>query len=315
MNRFLAGVAVVWMAAVLSAGAAVNVRLKLAHSTVLELEPVLASVTIENDGTEPIGLGPTNAQARLQFDIEGSPGSPVRPTGDPLFEAPVTVAPFKSSTFEFDLVTLYTLRAAGPYSVTARLTIGGEMLVSEKVYLDIVPGLELGRIQVDLPGERGGRRTCVLRTLARERTESLFLRVDDTAKGICFGVLDLGGILRMHDPVMRADAGGRIHVLHQSGPTRYTHSVIDPAGALVSAKFYTARPVDIAMRQTAEGEIVIEGGQPYRGDPVVAPMRVDEGRVREMMNRPAVRRPPRADPLGLNKARSSTPSTGTPAKD
>lgn len=316
MNRNLTSwAAAAVLAAAGAADAAVSVRLKLAHSTVIEMEPVVASVTIENDGRDPIELGPTNAPVRLQFDIEGSPGSPVRPTGEPLFRAPVTVAPMKSATFEFDLIPLYTIRGAGPYSVTARMTMNGRMELSDRLFLDVVPGLAMGRLVVDLPDAREGRRTCMLRTLARERAETLFLRIDNVEKGICHGVFDLGSILRMHDPIMQADASGRIHVLHQSAPTRYTHSVVDPSGIVISVKFYTARPSEIAMRRTAEGEIVVEGGEPYKGDSMVAPLRIDERRVKEMMDRPAVKKTPRPDPLGLNKARSSSPSTEKPAKD
>ena len=49
------------------------------------------------------------------------------------------------------------------------------MELSDRLFLDVVPGLAMGRLVVDLPDAREGRRTCILRTLARERAENLFL--------------------------------------------------------------------------------------------------------------------------------------------
>jgi hypothetical protein len=135
---------------------------------------------------------------------------------------------------------------------------------------------------ISKPGPGGGRFTYQLRSLARDREDHLFLRVDDDANSLCYGVFDLGSVLRVVDPVMRSDGRGRVHVLHQSAPTRFTHSVFEPDGQPVSSQFWTGRSSGVALQLTEDGDIIVTGAQAYRGDKVVAPPSVDSRRVEEM---------------------------------
>jgi len=271
-----------WLAALLAAPAfgQVELRLRLANSTVVHMESILASVTVVNGTTDALDIGETNGNARLFFDIEASPGRIVGRAEAPMFRklAPVPVA--KSATLEFDLLNLYQIRSSGAYSVVARLHSPAGLVTSSRQYLDVVPGMPV--TSMSKPGPGGNRFTYQLRSLARDREDHLFLRIDDDAKSLCYGVFDLGSMLRVVDPVMRSDGRGRIHVLHQSAPARFTHSVFEPDGQPVSSQFWTGRPSGVALQLTEDGDIVVAGAQAYRGDKVVAPPSVDSRRVEEM---------------------------------
>lgn len=283
MTRTIGLLAVLW--AVCAQGQ-VELKLRLAHPTVLHMEPVLASLTVVNGEEADLLIGETNGNARLFFDIEVSPGRVVTRTEAPLFRSPAPVRAFKSATLEFDLLSLYQIRAPGAYSVVARLHGPGGLFTSARQFLDVVPGMSVATMVKTGPDDV--RYTYQLRTLSRDREEHMFLRVDDMGENLCHGVFDLGSILRVVDPVLRRDGHGRVHVLHQSAPTRFTHSVFEADGVPVSTKFWNGRSSSVALQMTEDGDIVITGAEPYRGDKAVAPPTIDARRVEEMRTKQGV---------------------------
>ncbi len=260
--------------------AQVEMRLKLAHPTVLHMESILATLVVENGAAEELAIGETNGNTRLFFDIEAAPGRLVPRTAEPMFRRIAVVPPFKSATLEFDLLSLYEIRSPGAYTVQARLHGPAGLLTSGRLYLDVVPGLQVARVAQAVPG--GPRFTYQLRTLGRNRQEHLFLRVDDEAQSLCHGVFDLGTYIRLFSPLLKVDAARRVHVLHQSAPTRFTHSVFEADGAPVRSVFWTASPSEIALERTEDGDLVVAGGRPYEGDKAVAPPRFEERRDRRL---------------------------------
>ncbi len=271
-----------WLALLLAASAhgQVEVRLRLAYTTTLHMEPVLASLTVENGTGADLEIGETNGNARLFFDVEVSPGRLVSRAEAPMFRKLATVPAGKSATLEFDLLSLYQIRSPGAYSVTARLHSPAGLVTSARQFLDVVPGMPVSAMT--RPHTDGVRYSYRLRSLSRDREDHLFFRVDDEARSLCFGVFDLGSMLRVVDPVMKADARGRVHVLHQSAPTRFTHSVFEADGQPVSSQFWSGRTSGVALQLNEDGDIVVAGAQPYRGDKTVAPPSVDSRRVEEM---------------------------------
>ena len=248
-------------------GAQVEVSCRLRHGRVLQYEPVEATVVIRNNTAEPLRFRGSGANARLGFDIEQSPGVLVMPTGERLVPAGFTVAPGGTASADVNLLYAYQIRATGPYTVTARVDWNGRSHLSGRQFLDVLPGLEVARLDAVVPGEGGGPRVFSLRTLTRDREERLFLRVEDERAGQCYGVIDLGGAVRQFPPSLQVDGSGRVHVLHQAGPTRYLHSVFDARARAVNRQSYSGELADVRMSRTEGGDVVVDGGTPARGDP------------------------------------------------
>ncbi len=267
------------LCAALAAPAQVSLRIRLAHASVLDMEPAVVAVTIQNDTPQDLVIGGTNA-AVLQFDIEESPGTLLRATGKPVLAEEVAVPARGSRTVETDLVQPYLLRKPGPYTVTAIVRWNDEVFASNRDYLDVLPGLEIRRLQALTSEKPPSKLTYSLRTLGRERHQYLFLRVDNEAKSLCYGVYDLGTVVRMFEPQVKFDNAGRIHILHQSAPTRFTHSVFETDGVPVSTKFHGGKAAMIKLVVNREGEVKVEGGDLYRGDSYIAPLRASETRTR-----------------------------------
>jgi len=284
------------------AHAQLELNLRLAYNMVLHMEPIVARVTVDNGTPEELVIGETNAAYRLVFEIEQSPGRPVPRTNRPLFGQSAVAPPYKSVTFEFNLLQLYAIREPGAYTVRARLEGPSGRWVTGKEFLDVVPGLDVAHQVQTLPD--GRRMVYQLRSLARDRRQHLLLRVDEETRDVCHGVLDLGTYVRLVEPVMKFDRLGRVHVLHLSGPNRFTHSVFEPDGEPVSAKFWTARPSDIALQRDANGDLIVVGARPYAGDVFAAPSRVNEIRTK-IMNRglDELGKPPEREGTGASKGR------------
>lgn len=218
----------------------VEVACRAAHLRVVYGEPVRVTLdVVNNTGGQMVFSGP-DANAALRFDVEQSPDALVPESGEPLLDEPAVIEPGKKLTREIDLLSKYAIRVSGPYTITARVEWGDKIFISPKVFVDVVPGLEIRRLTVGVPALGGAVRVFSLRVLSRNRGESVFLRVDDEASGECLGVADLGPIVRLNEPTIQADEAGGIHVVHQCGPDRFAHNVFDAEGRLAGETRYSS---------------------------------------------------------------------------
>ena len=247
------------------ASAQVDIACRLINGRVLQFEPVLVWVEISNRSFQPLRLSSADANALLTFDVEQGPGLLVPPTEVPLPSQPVTIAPGETWKAAVNILPAYPLRRTGPYTVATRLDWNEKAFVSGKMFLDVVPGLELMKLVSGIPGDASVTRTYSLRTLSRDRKERLFLRIDDEDQSECYGVLDLGSIVRMFTPVMQVDGVGNIHILHQSGPWQYARHVFTPNGEPLSQETYVGEGGQVQMEQKPSGQIVVKGAEVYTG--------------------------------------------------
>ena len=275
------------------AGAQLTVTCRLEHDRVLQFEPIWATITVRNatgiplrirgEGTEAApdpGEEPVE-EAVLEIGVESSPRDPLARRARPLLDEPVTIAPRQSASIVIDLVPLFVFRRQGPYTVEARLRWDDEVFIASRRFVDVLPGMVVSSYRAVLADPPGERRALSLRTLTRDRMEYLFLRIDDERADVCLGVFNLGTITRIFPPTLLVDASDRVHVLHQSAPARFTHSIIHADGVPVDMVFYNpaggTRP---ALVEDEAGRVHPTGVRPYRGDPVVEPARGPVSRPR-----------------------------------
>lgn len=248
------------------AAAQVDLSARLQHSRVLQFEPVVATVRIENQSAGPITVG-AGGEVQLHFDIWMRPGDLLPERADAVVPEAFTVEAGRSVSVVVNLTDRYSLTRLGPYTVRGRLAMGERMVSTSRLNLEVVPGLELQRVEATVDGGlHGPLRKCALLTLPRDGREHLFLRFDDPETSVCHGVHDLGTLIRYTPPVLAVDRLSHVHVLHQSAPTRYTHSVFRVDGAPVASSFYTKGPAAVRLETAQDGTLVVVGGQPYAGD-------------------------------------------------
>lgn len=259
----------------------IEISARLQHARLLQFEPVLASVRIQNRMPRPVQVG-QGEEVEIHFDIGVRPGDYLKERPNARHADSFTVEPGETVSVVINLLDRYPLTRLGPYTIRARLSYAGGLRHSARMYLDIVPGMKIGAAEGSVTGELGGpRRVCTLLHLTRDGREHLFLRFDDPDADLSYGVHDLGSFIRFVDPNLAIDLRGHVHVLHQSAPSRFTHSTFRIDGRALDRVFYTKGHAAIRLVPAPDGEIVVAGGQVYEGDlsvqmpelPPVAPFR------------------------------------------
>ena len=249
-----------------TARAQLTVQCSVSSPRVLQYEPIIATLTVGNHTSEPIELTSSGPDARVSFDVEDAPGSLVNPTDVSVLTSPLRIQPQETKQAKVNLLSAYRISRAGPYTITARVRWGGKIFISPKVFLDVLPGLEIAKLVAGMPGGKGSR-TFSLRTLSRDLAERVFLRIDDEDQGTCYGVFDLGRIVRLYSPRMTVDGLGHVHVLHQSGPWQYTHTEFTSDGRPVRSDLYSSQSSTVSMQRGEEGDVSIEGADPINAEP------------------------------------------------
>ncbi len=251
----------------LAAGGQVDLHSRLLETRVLQYEPARVALEIGNNTGEELILSGAGQNATLEFGIEQSPGVPVHTiAGASLLSGAVSLKPQEVWTQTVDVSVAYDIQEAGPYTVMAQVEWGDKVIQAPKMFLDVLPGMEIAKLVTGIPGRSGEMRTYTLKTLNRDRKEIVFLRIDDEDGGRCYGVLELGRIVRMYKPLLQIDEIGNIHVLHQAGPSQFNHSVFTPEGQPVLQEQYSADGREIRLQKEDTGRIAVEGGRSIGGD-------------------------------------------------
>ncbi len=239
--------------------AQLQISCRLEPTRAVQYEPIIAVVRIQNNTGRTVTLQDDTADARLWMEIEKTPGRTMRQISPFVLGEPLVIEPRQTVTQRVNLTQMYDVRNTGPYTVRARVDWGGDAFASGKIFLDVVPGLEMQRMVGPVGPDGTGRRIYRLLSLNRDRGDHLFLRIDDEAQGLCYGVIHLGRMLRIQNPTMQVDAANNINVLHQAGPGRYLHHVFTPNGDQVQRRAYTSDDPGVSLAESRDGRVMVEG--------------------------------------------------------
>lgn len=266
-RAWLAGVwaaLALWGAADVARGQ-VDIRWTFDHQRVVLFGPMDAHLRISNFTGAGLSLGP-RGNAELSFHVDDTQGGAVRSNGRPLVRYPVSIPNGASAEVTVDLSDAYHIVRGQSYMVSPVLEVAGERFGGSRLALEVQPGLEVGRLETGL-ARLGNDREATLRMIHRDREDVVFFRLDAPTAGQCLGVYELGPIIRFFKPRVELDAAGNFHVLHQSAPDRFVHSVFGGSGAPVSKTLYAARAGGIRLVRDDDGVVDVAGGTQFEADP------------------------------------------------
>lgn len=262
-----------------SAPAQLEVTLEIEHSKVLLHESVSARVEIVNDTSEAIRVGCEQSSARLGFNIVDATGRSARVRTDRSYlKDPLLIEPWQSGEFEMDLASVFNISKALPYTISCNAAWRGDVFSSNREFLEVVPGMVVDRKQAGY-GEKG--RIYTLLYIHRKGRAKLFLKVQDAERSICYGVYELGDYIRMAEADILIDSNGRAHLLHQSGPRRYTYHRLNKMAIPEEKKFYSGAAGEVRLRRNPDGSVRLIGGRKYEGDTYTLPYEYDRNRILE----------------------------------
>jgi hypothetical protein len=258
-------VALAVLAAAAAAFAQVDIKWTFDHQRVVLFGPMDAHLKIANFTGTDLRLGP-GGNAALSFFVDDTNGGAVASNGRPMVRYPVSIPDSATAEVTVDLSDAYPIVRAQSYMVSPVLEVAGERFGGSRQALEVQPGLEVARLETGL--ERlGNDREATLRMIHRDREDIVFFRLDAPSAGQCLGVYELGTIIRFFKPRVELDVAGNFHVLHQSAPDRFVHSVFGGRGAPVSKELYTARTGAIRLVRDDAGVVEVQGGTRFELDP------------------------------------------------
>ena len=243
-----------------AAPAQIEVYLRLPHKQYLLGESIVAEVEVRNQTGEPLIFNGTNRNARFAFDIE-SDGNTL-PLAKAAVKADTTMIPVGQTALRnVELQSAWDLRNPGLYKVRAGVEWDNNNYYSARSHMSLITGPEVAQQVFSRPG-RDAPVKYSLRILSRNdydlREQRLFCCVENKATGARESVADLGTLLRMYDPIMQRDAAGRMHILHNSAPNRFTHSIVSANGQLQSQDHF-ASDLQTPQMINQEGVITVRG--------------------------------------------------------
>jgi hypothetical protein len=265
MSRFLSSLLLAVVLPVLLARAQVGLTFKLDYNEVLELESIPAVVTLENLTSVPL-QGETDYL--LSFEVTDASGIRAKPRNGVEVNLPTELAPGTSRSITNDLNYLYRIDGHGQYGVVARLRLKSRELASERVFLDVVPGVELVHAEGSAPD--GQERRYSLRQMSRNRQNHLYVRIDDPTAGLNYGIFDLGRFVPLKKPELQVDQRDLAHVLHMTSPNQFVHSVFAPSGDLVAQQSHVGDASIVRLQADEEaGYRVVGVGLSAPRDPFI----------------------------------------------
>ena len=256
--------AAIWGLAV-AAQAQIEITWKLLHNRTVLMEPVKAAIRIVNYSGQTLDLTP-RGNARLLFEVEDQPTSVVAGTGQPLVRQAVIIPSGETREVEVNLLDAYRIVKGQSYMLKPVLEFDGVRFAGERLSLEVQPGLELIQREYGMRSA-GAARTVSLRLIHRDKGDRVLFRIDNPVTGYCLGVYELGQMIRYFEPRLEQDRDRAFHVLHQSGPDRFVHSVFDFDGAPRETMYYSSEASGIQLKRGEDGSVQVQGGTAYAEDP------------------------------------------------
>ncbi len=242
--------------------AQIEVLCRPIHSHFLIGEESTVRVEVRNQTSTPLIIAGSNRNAKVSFELTTETGSAVPAKRELPFAVSDIIKPGQEWIRAVDLQPFFDLRNTGRLKLRAVVEWDGNAYLSAKSFFNIERGVEI--VKRTVSSGTGPEKVMIkysLRTVAREEGEILFLCLEHPDTHTRFAAANLGTMIRLYVPHLLRDSGGRIHVLHQSAPNRFTHSEISAAGRMLNQEHFS-NDYQMPEMKELEGTIIVRG-RPY----------------------------------------------------
>ena len=248
--------------------AQIDISWSLVNGRVPLYAPVPAVVKLTNVSGLDLSFGPGGV-AELTFQAEDSSHRPAdpQPSPRPLLSKGLSVPNGATVSVTVDVTRVVRFYQADSYMISPVVTLrNGLSLVGKRLPLELQPGLAIQSREFGLAGTPTHREAS-LRIIHRPPSDIVFFRLDDPTESACYGVYELGTIIRYFTPQIELDADSVVHVLFQNTPDRFIHAQFDYEGRPRGIEVYVARVGAISLVRSAVGDVVVSGGTRFELDP------------------------------------------------
>lgn len=205
----------------------VSVGLGIPNKSYVQGEPLPIQVLVRNNTPADLNLGQGNLPAGVVSVTRVGDSTKRSLARDPLgcLPRPLVLKPNEERVFSVDLEQAANIHEPGKYFVSFGVVCQGRRYDTVVSAIDIVPGYIIAEGTQVFAKEPTRQRHFKLVRWNRERTDRLFLRVEDTPDGQYFPTLMLGAYIPLVKPRLNIAPNGEITVLHRATPEYYIRNV------------------------------------------------------------------------------------------
>ena len=205
--------------------AQIRIGLKMENETVLQYENVRAFITVYNDTKQTLVIDKEYGDFKLVPFLLNSDNEPESLINNKPICSELRVKAGKKEVIMVDVGKWYHFSRMGRYDFEIHGVWKGVKFKSNTVSINVVGGFELASVDKNLSGYTDKIRHYGLRYWKRDNAEHLFLRIDEPANRMNYGVYDLGKIIRFFKPILKVDADDNIKIIHQTGMDCYKKTI------------------------------------------------------------------------------------------
>lgn len=227
----------------------VSLELKLAQDRFLPRETMELEILVRNQSGQPLTLRPEDdwldvtVTTVLNGQGEGSLVTRLKPV---IIAESFTVNNTLSAKAVVDIAPCFELTRPGRFKVFASMKYSGARppFVSQPVIFEVVPGSKIWEQEFGWRAAGAGavdevRKYTLQQLTSTQHRLQFYVSVTDSEDNI-LRQISLGRANAADRPQTRLDRLSNLHVLHQTGPRWFTHTVISPNGEVRIRATYEA---------------------------------------------------------------------------
>ncbi|MEO8204898.1 MAG: hypothetical protein ABI615_01865 [Chthoniobacterales bacterium] len=247
-----------------SASAQLNINVAFKRSLYLKNEPIIATVTIENQTGRELYLADSNGKPWFGFQIASTEGRLVPPRDPNYALPPVQIGPGQTLTRQWNITPLYAISEYGAYRIQAHVLMGdtSNYVSSLPKVINITEGRLLWQQTAGVPNDQegaGSKRVISLISLRLSRSTVLYLRVEDPMAGITYATHRLGNFVSFGIPNVQLDSHNYIHVLQNTSPKVFLYTKVDLNGKILERKVYEEAKNPPSLQKQGDNIAVVGG--------------------------------------------------------
>ena len=227
----------------------VSLELKLAQDRFLPRETMELEILVHNLSGQPLTLRPEDdwldVTVTTVLNVQGE-GSLVPRLKPVVISQPFTVNNTLSAKATVDISPSFDLARPGRYKVVASMKYSAARppFVSQPVIFEVVPGSKIWEQQFGWRGTDAAdvdevRKYTLQQLTSTQHRLQFYVSLTDSDDNI-LRQISLGRANAADRPQTRLDRLSNLHVLHQTGPRWFTHTVISPNGEIRIRATYEA---------------------------------------------------------------------------
>ncbi|MEO6053768.1 MAG: hypothetical protein ABIP97_07145 [Chthoniobacterales bacterium] len=244
--------------------AQLRVDVSFKRSLYLKNEPIVATVTIENQTGRELNLSDGDGKPWFGFAIESLSGHLVPPRNPDYSLEPVQIGPGQTLKRDWNITPLYAISEYGSYHVQANVYVPEThtYVSSLQRTINITEGRTLWQQTAGVPSDlegAGSTRAISLISMRLSRSNVLYLRIEDPVAGITFATHRLGTFVNFGAPNVQLDAHNDIHILQNSAPKVYLYTKVDLNGNILERKSYEEARTPPSLHKSG-ATVTVTGG-------------------------------------------------------